>query len=799
MTLRRLFYAAGISFGLLSAGLFTAEAAGLGRQMLHGHVPAAVARLQAIGLFPATNQLRLAIGLPLRNPVALDDFLRQAYDPASPNFRQYLTPAQFTERFGPTEQDYQKVIAFAHANGLTVTATHGNRVLLDVSGSVRNIERAFHVILRLYQHPRENRKFFAPDAEPSVDLHVPLADISGLDNYSLPHPNNSKISPATFAANATPKTGSGPSGTYVGTDFRNAYAPGTALDGTGQMVGLFQADGFNSNDIVAYENLLPGSPRVPLETVLLDGYDGSVGSGNVEVCLDIEMAIAMAPGLSKIVVFEGNPTNFIPNDILNNMAASNTVKNLSCSWSWDGGPDTSTENIFLQMAAQGQSFFNASGDIDAFTVGSNSVHGVDNPLVTGQPSSSPNITQVGGTYLNLNGTGASYASESVWNTGALGSSGGVSSFYPLPGWQQGIDMTANHGSIVNRNIPDVAMTGYFAHVNYNNGGSATVQGTSIAAPLWAGFMALVNQQAAAAGRAPIGFANPSIYTLAKGTNYANYFHDITVGDNFSSASPTDYPATTGYDLCTGWGTPTGTNLINALVALADTSIIQNGGFESSGFDIWQLTGDGVIGNNTYDAVVSPGYFGDGSETNFIHSGTYGAFLGDSPQIAILSQTVNTFPGQGYLLSFWLANPTAGPVQQFLVNWNTNSPATNRIYYLTNPPVLPWTNLTFVVTAAGTNTTLQFGARNDPQGFGLDDVTLIPIPVPSFTALAKNPASLVFTWNTLAGVGYQVQYQTNLLETNWLIISNITATASATSFTNAASVDPQGFYRIRQLP
>jgi hypothetical protein len=343
------------------------------------------------------------------------------------------------------------------------------------------------------------------------------------------------------------------------------------------------------------------------------------------------------------------------------------------------------------------------------------------------------------------------------------------------------------------------MTGYFAHVIYNNGSPAAVQGTSIAAPLWAGFMALVNQQAAAAGRAPIGFANPSIYTLAKGTNYANYFHDITLGDNFSSASPTDYPATPGYDLCTGWGTPTGTNLINALVALADTSIIQNGGFESGGFDIWQLTGNGVISNFTYNAVVSPGYFGDGSETNFIHSGSYGAFLGDTPQIALLSQTVNTFPGQGYLLSFWLANPTAGPVQQFLVNWNTNSPATNRIYCLTNPPVLPWTNLTFVVTATGTNTTLQFGARNDPQGFGLDDVTLIPIPVPSFTALAKNPASLVFTWNTLAGVGYQIQYQTNLLETNWLVISNITATASSMSFTNTTDSDPQRYYRIRRLP
>ncbi|MEI6196230.1 MAG: protease pro-enzyme activation domain-containing protein, partial [Verrucomicrobiota bacterium] len=180
----RWFFAAGISFGLLSAGIVSAVAAGPGRQMLHGHVPAAVGKLSAVGNFPPTNQLHLAIGLPLRNPAALDELLQQIYDPASPKFRQYLTPGQFTEQFGPTESDYQRVIAFAQSNGLTVTATHGNRVLLDVSGSVWAIEKMFNVTLRLYQHPREPREFFAPDVEPSVDLDVPLADVSGLNNYA---------------------------------------------------------------------------------------------------------------------------------------------------------------------------------------------------------------------------------------------------------------------------------------------------------------------------------------------------------------------------------------------------------------------------------------------------------------------------------------------------------------------------------------------------------------------------------------------------------------------------------------
>ncbi len=787
--------------------LFSTGNTGLaaGRQFLHGHVPKAVMQLQPMGRFPGTNRLHLAIGLPLRNRETLDQLLQQIYDPASPNFRHYLTPEQFTERFGPTEQDYEAVIHFAKANGLTVTATHGNRVLLDVSGSVTQIEQALHVALQVYQHPHENRRFFAPDAEPSVDLDVSLADISGLNDYSLPSPKSIRWEPAALGSVVTPQTGSGSGGTYAGTDFKNAYAPGTTLNGAGQMVGLVQFDGFYTNDIVTYENLLPGSPRVPLQTVLLDSFNGNPtgNGGNVEVSLDIEMAIAMAPGLSGIVVFEGNPAGgfFNPNDVLNNMAASNTVRNLSCSWGWSGGPDTTTENIFLQMAAQGQSFFNASGDSDAFTPGQ-----VDSPDFTGSPTSSPNITQVGGTTLTMSGAGAAYGSETVWNRGFVasanayqGSSGGVSSFYSLPAWQQGISMTANLGSATQRNIPDVAMTADNVQVFYGNGSSGTVVGTSIAAPLWAGFMALVNQQAAAAGRAAIGFANPSLYALGKGTNYAGCFHDTATGNNFWSSSPTNFPAVTGYDLCTGWGTPTGTNLINALVGLADTSIIQNGGFETGNFNGWTLVGDGIDGTIIYDAVVTAGTFIDNSGPNFIHSGTYGAFLGDT-QIATVSQTLNTVPGQGYLLSFWLANPVAGSVQQFLVNWNTNSPGINQIYYLTNPPVLPWTNITLVVTATGTNTTLQFGGENDPDGFGVDDVTLMPIPAPLFRTVTRTNSLLRFSWESLAGVAYQLQFCTNLPNANWVNLGAvIQATNSTAVTTNSFGPDPQRFYRVKWLP
>ena len=432
---------------------------------LPDHIPAVVAHLSAIGILPTTNRLNLAIGLPLRDAQGLDDFLAQLSDPANPNYRHYVTPEQFTERFGPTEQDYQTVIDFAEQSGFTITARHDNRLLLDVSGSVADIQKAFHVTLQVYRHPTEARDFYAPDVEPSVDAGIPIADISGLNSYGLPRPKNVKKN----SSDATPLgTGSGSGGTYMGNDFRAAYLPGVTLTGSGQMVGLVQFDGFYASDITSYETAA-GLPTVPIQTVLLDSFSGTpttgANSGNIEVSLDIEMAVSMAPGLSKIVVFEGNPSTgyFSPNDVLSAMADSNSISQLSCSWGWSGGPTNTTDTIFKKMAAQGQSFFTASGDSDAFTTGSSSTNGVDNPSLQNTPASSPYIITVGGTTLTTTGPGGVWSSETVWNWGLhngsyVGSSGGISSYYSIPSWQTNLSMTANGGSTSYRNIPDVALT-----------------------------------------------------------------------------------------------------------------------------------------------------------------------------------------------------------------------------------------------------------------------------------------------------------------------------------------------------
>ena len=204
------------------------------RQTLPGkHVPAAVAQLTPIGTLPGAQRLNLAIGLPLRNEAELDTLLQQLYDPASPNYRRYLTPEEFTARFGPTEADYQALMDFAKANGLTVTYTHPNRLVLDVAGAVADIEKTFNLTLRVYPHPTEARTFYAPDVEPSVDLAVPILHISGLDNYSLPHPNV-RVRPAGVAGQGHAQAPvPGPAAPIMGSDFRNGLRPGHHADRRG--------------------------------------------------------------------------------------------------------------------------------------------------------------------------------------------------------------------------------------------------------------------------------------------------------------------------------------------------------------------------------------------------------------------------------------------------------------------------------------------------------------------------------------------------------------------------------------
>ncbi len=169
--------------------------------------------------------------------------------------------------------------------------------------------------------------------------------------------------------------------------------------------------------------------------------------------------------------------------------------------------------------------------------------------------------------------GGTWFSETVWNEGQqsngsyVSSGGGSSTNYAIPSWQQGLDMTFNGGSTTMRNLPDVACVADDIWVIVNNGEQGVIGGTSAAAPLWAGFAALVNQQAAASGKPSVGLINPALYAIGKSSAYASAFHDITAGNTTNACCGVNkFLACLGYDLCTGWGTPTGSNLISALLA-----------------------------------------------------------------------------------------------------------------------------------------------------------------------------------------------------------------------------------------
>lgn len=195
------------------------------------------------------------------------------------------------------------------------------------------------------------------------------------------------------------------------------------------------------------------------------------------------------------------------------------------------------------MAAQGQSFFTASGDNSTWTkTGKSEAWPADNAYVI----------SVGGTDLVTSRAAGPWASETAW----VDSGGGISpDSIAIPSWQQiaGVINSSNKGSTTLRNGPDVSANANFTFYTCADQTACLANeygGTSFAAPMWAGYLALVNQQLAANGQGPAGFINPTIYQQNVGSAYATNFHDITSGTSDS------YSAVAGYDLVTGWGSPT---------------------------------------------------------------------------------------------------------------------------------------------------------------------------------------------------------------------------------------------------
>jgi subtilase family serine protease len=501
---------------------------------------------QLVGHLPASQTLRLVLVLPLRNQAALDSFLKNLYDRSGPSYRRFLNVDEFTAMFGPTPEDYDAVTRWAQSNGFTVVGTSRNRVNLDVRGSVSAIEAALHVKLGVYQHPTENRTFYAPDREPTVNLPFQLWHIAGLDNYSIPKPALVKR-PSEVQPQAT--TGSGPDQSFLGSDMRAAYYEGTTLTGAGQSLGLFEFAGTDLVDLDTYYANVNQTESVPITLLSTDGTSTSCvepDCDDTEQTIDMTQALGMAPGLASLVVYVGSTDSAI----LNAMATASPLNGqLSSSWYWYPPDPTTDDPYFEEFAAQGQSFFEAAGDGGAWRT-----------TDLWWPMESPNVICVGGTDLETSSAGGPWASETAWAYGG----GGISpDHFAIPFWQTTTASAyCSECSNVYRNGPDVSANSNFTFYVCADQTTCTANlygGTSFATPMWAGYLALVNQQAAANGvTSTLGFINPALYDLGLGPTYDSDFHDITSGSN-------GYSAEVGYDLATGWGSPNGSSLVADLI------------------------------------------------------------------------------------------------------------------------------------------------------------------------------------------------------------------------------------------
>jgi len=548
------------------------------------HVREVVAngRAKAAGRLPATQAMRLVLVLPHRNQPALDSFLKELYDPSSPSYRHFLTVEEFTDRFGPSQEDYDAVMRFAGTHGLRVVGTSRNRLNVDIEGPVASVEEAFHVTMGVYRHPTENRTFYAPDREPTPDLAVGLWHIAGLDNYSIPRPalvrRNSNVTPEAT-------TGSCPSASFCGSDMRAAYYGGTALTGAGQSLGLLEYAGTDLADLNTYYTNAGQTNTVPITLLSTDGTStsclASAGCDDTEQTLDMTQALGMAPGLASLVVYVGSTDAAM----FNAMATASPLNaQLSSSWTWSPSDPATDNPYFEEFAAHGQNLFQAAGDSGAWRAASAVF-----------PADDVYLTSVGGTDLATSGAGGPWSSETVWVDGG----GGISpDRFAIPSWQTAAAAGCAKCSKTYRNAPDVSANANFTFYVCADQTTCTANdygGTSFAAPMWAGYLALANEQAVTSGGTTLGFINPMLYAIGLGSGYATDFHDIVSGSN-------GYLATAGFDLASGWGSPNGSGLINALNGPPPPP-----GFFLSAAPASVTVSQGSSGNSTITSTATGGF------------------------------------------------------------------------------------------------------------------------------------------------------------------------------------------------
>ncbi|MER6211781.1 MULTISPECIES: S53 family peptidase [unclassified Streptomyces] len=475
------------------------------------------------GAVSASKRIAVAISLTPRNDKSLDTFIADVSNPRSSSYGHYLTKAQFAARFGRTDAEVKQVKEYLRAQGLTVGKVHSGNLLVDATGTAAQLEKAFGTKLSTWKDAKSGRAFYANETAPTLPTAIAglVSDVTGLNNRAqLHHQATDTVAPRN-----------GPGGGYTPAQLKGGYNVSSTYTGSGQKIALLEFDGFQQSNITKYDtNYSLGSPTPTVSKV--DGGSGALGDGQVEVELDIEVLHAIAPK-ANVTVFEGPNSDAGEVDTYQAIVDSG-IPTTSISWGASESQRTTSninavDAVFKAGAAEGLGFYAASGDDGSDDAG-NGTTTVD------YPASDPYVTGVGGTKLTVTSSNA-FSKEVAWSGGG----GGKSSVFKIPSWQTAVQKSAGGGY---RQVPDVS-----AHANpspgvsiYSQGTWTSVGGTSAAAPEWAAFGALYNQQAAASGKANLGFANPALYA-AKGTG----FHDITSGSNGA------YSAATGWDFTSGWG------------------------------------------------------------------------------------------------------------------------------------------------------------------------------------------------------------------------------------------------------
>ena len=583
-------------------------AAGSGQVRL-GAAPRLPAGSRIVASVASATPIHVTVTLRPRDAAGLQALANAVSTPGSARYRQYITPQEFVQRFGPSAAQMKAVETSLRAHGLRAGTPSSNHLSIPVSTTAGAAARAFsvsfaHVVLRSGASGIVNQQAPAVDAAVAPVVQTVL----GLDTVSKAVPLLVRDHTARAATKERAHVATGgtqPCGAAISADSQGGYTddqiasayglsglyasggPGGGSDlGAGQTVAILELEPYTLSDIQTYAQCytVNGQPIDPqIANVNVDG--GASGTQSGEAALDIENVIGLAPQ-ANVIVYEGPNSGSGPYDTFSSIISQHAAQVVTASWGQceplNGFSQAQAESIlFQQAAAEGMSIVSASGDD-----GSEDCFPESPTDAVDDPASQPYVTGVGGTSLAAIGP---RPSESVWNDGVTvgAGGGGVSSFWSMPTYQSvapaslRVINSGSSGSTCGaasgdcREVPDVSAdadpsTGYTIY--WNGGGSSdptqqegwqVVGGTSGAAPLWAALIALTNASAGCQG-VTVGFANPALY-YAAGTAYASDFNDITSGNNdMTGTSHGRFGAASGYDMASGLGSPNGSALATSL-------------------------------------------------------------------------------------------------------------------------------------------------------------------------------------------------------------------------------------------